>query len=574
MKPACSRLSCLLSVTFALAAAGPASAATIEVTPRAVDRTINANCSIFEAMTAAETNAPVDLCTAGDDLTDAGDVVALPAGSTFTVAKGLPAVGTKITVQGVDTRVARDSTGDFPLFKVLDAGNLTLKGVKLKNPSHAGTGSGIRATGTLTVMDSEISGFRGKSGISGSNATIAVKNSTISDNTESGVLSAGGGMHVAGGTTSLVNSTLTGNSATGALAQGGGFAQDLGGTTTILTSTISGNSATGLGTLGGGVGGLAGVVSIANSIVSDNTVNGGLLDCAGAFIVPSEANLSSDGSCGFSLSALGALLGLLGNHGGLGQTFVPGADSPAIDAATGVCPELDARGVPRTIGGACDLGAIEGIPVLAVPGAPDIDAGTVPFGQAQSKKVRILNKGTNDLLLGDIGIDPETGDAGDFRVREDHCSGQTLPPGTDCAVIVRFRPSDLFSRFARIVFPSDAFDGVTESAISGIGSGARIRLSADRLGFGKSPVGVNGATQQLNLKNTGNTPMTITDVGSTSPSFLIDWAACSAPIAPGQTCSIAVTLKPLTTGSVAGTLTVVSDAVLGASTVLLAGSGI
>ena len=572
MKHACVRLSHLLCVIGLACASIPASATTIQVSPRAVDRTVNGNCSIAEAITAAETNAPVDLCAAGNDANDGGDIVALPANVGFVVPRGLPAIGTKIKVRGVNTGVSRESPDDFPLFKVLDTGSLTLQGVKVRNPSHAGTGSGIRTTGTLYVVDSEISGFRGKSGISGSNATITVKNATIRDNTESGLLSAGGGMHVAGGTTSIVNSTITGNSATGALAQGGGFAQDLGGTTDILTSTISGNSASGLGTLGGGIGGLAGVVNVANSIVSDNQVNGNPLDCAGAFIVPSEANLSSDGSCGFSLSSLGALLGLLGNHGGLVQTLVPGAGSPAIDAATGVCPAFDARGVPRDIGGACDLGAIEGIPVL---GALDVvDTGTVPYDQASTKRVRISNKGTNDLHVGDIAIDPSTGDAADFRVKEDNCSGQTVLPGTDCTIVVRFKPTDLFERTARIIYDSDAFDGVGEALLTGIGSGARIRLGADRLGFGQSPVGVDGITKQLPVKNTGNVPMTVTGVDATSPSFLVDWAACSAPIAPGATCNVLVTLKPLATGSVGGTLTIVSDAVLGASSVILAGSGI
>jgi hypothetical protein len=124
------------------------------------------------------------------------------------------------------------------------------------------------------------------------------------------------------------------------------------------------------------------------------------------------------------------------------------------------------------------------------------------------------------------------------------------------------------------VYGSDAFDGVGEAALKGIGTGARIRLSTDRLGFGRASVGTSGKSQPLVIKNTGNRPMTITGVNSTSGSFLVDSTACSAPLLPSESCTMLVTMQPITTGNVSGTLTVLSDAVVGVSSLILAGTGL
>ena len=54
------------------------------------------------------------------------------------------------------------------------------------------------------------------------------------------------------------------------------------------------------------------------------------------------------------------LLGDLLDNGGPTRTMLPLVGSPAIDnGVPGACPAVDQRGLPRLVGGTCDVGAAE-----------------------------------------------------------------------------------------------------------------------------------------------------------------------------------------------------------------------
>ena len=77
---------------------------------------------------------------------------------------------------------------------------------------------------------------------------------------------------------------------------------------------------------------------------------------------PNGRNIVDDGSC-ISDSPndqrnTDAKLGGFDLNGGIGATFMPLADSPALDYAQD-CPATDQRGYPRPLGAGCDVGAIE-----------------------------------------------------------------------------------------------------------------------------------------------------------------------------------------------------------------------
>jgi hypothetical protein len=181
------------------------------------------------------------------------------------------------------------------------------------------------------------------------------------------------------------NDTIVGNSAiggsplyaVGGSANGGGLF-NMGGTVTLAYVTISSNSAdggegmpNGLG-IGGGINATNGSLLLLDSIVAENPSGNDFYGTFGA-LTDGGDNISSDIS--FPFSAPGSMnntdpeLGLLGNYGGPTQTVPLLAGSPAIDAAgAGGCPATDQRGVPRPIGGICDIGAYEYTPSLSIQG--------------------------------------------------------------------------------------------------------------------------------------------------------------------------------------------------------------
>jgi CSLREA domain-containing protein len=414
----------------------PVLAATITVTTTEDEFYSDGDCSLREAIHAANTDTAVDNCAAGSG----ADTIVLQSGATYTLALDTDGAGhesdsgannddlditSQITIQGNGATIERSSTlacnldrgaetGEFRIFDVAMGSKLTLQNVTVSNgcadgasPPHF-NGGGIWNEGTLEVTNSTISGNSASSDGGGilnffgmvtiTNSTISgnasnsgggiwnegileVTNSTISGNSAS---SDGGGILCSGIATSLVmitNSTISGNSA--GIDGGGIFNFELS-TVDITNSTISGNSAV---FDGGGIWNYSSFgVSIKNSIVA-NSPSG--KDCAtDATFNAFGVNYATDESCpGFTQTSVLALnLGPLANNGGPTQTHALLPGSVAIDAATdctllhGTTPVTeDQRGVsrPQPSGGTCDVGAYEArFFTLTVTGA-DTGSGTV-----------------------------------------------------------------------------------------------------------------------------------------------------------------------------------------------------
>ena len=160
-------------------------AATIQVTANAVDDEINGNCSLIEAVRAANTDTAVDGCTAGEALTTTDeygyshlvpDTINIPAGRyLFTSGfenghHALPQITTAMKLVGQgdkswNTTLERSATSDPFRFIHQDlSGNsvLTVENLHFKN-GQSTNGGAIYSTGGLNVFDST---FEGNSAIS------------------------------------------------------------------------------------------------------------------------------------------------------------------------------------------------------------------------------------------------------------------------------------------------------------------------------------------------------------------------------------------------------------------------
>jgi hypothetical protein len=224
-------------------------------------------------------------------------------------------------------------------------------------------GGGIYNDGTLTISKSTIMGNFATArcnyycsdaggGIS-NHGTLTINNSTISGN----MAESGGGLDNAF-TLTINNSTISGN-----LAESGG-GLDNAGTLTINNSTISGNMAERFG----GMYFLRGTATLQNSIVANNPRG----NCGGGRANSKGYNLSSDNTCDFDstgdLNNTDPKLGPLQNNGGPTRTQALLHGSPAIDAGNpsgctdgkGHLLKTDQRGKPRPDKedtGGCDMGA-------------------------------------------------------------------------------------------------------------------------------------------------------------------------------------------------------------------------
>jgi hypothetical protein len=349
--------------------------------------------------------------------------------STLIIDKGLAIDGSalpaKITISGDSDA---NGTGNVP---VIDASSVNLIAldslVITKGFSLNGSGGGVRnISGNLAIIRSVITANTGWNGGGLFNlaGTVTITKSTISGNTSVNGNSFGGGGILnfdPPSTLILRESTVSGNFATGSGAFGnwGGGIYNLG-TLTITNSSIVANAANGWGggiyntatgianvfnstiaynganqdddANGGQAGGVVnyGVFAIRNTLIAANNIEGIPLydDCAGT-INSYGRNLiraldtTNVGTCTINsvtgswtqLNAIALLSGLQNNGGPTltvallpGSSAIDGADpvQGCIDAS-GVIP-ADQRGVLRSQGVRCDVGAFEYAPATDTDG--------------------------------------------------------------------------------------------------------------------------------------------------------------------------------------------------------------
>ena len=397
-----------------LIAAAPAFAATITVDTLADELNADGDCSLREAVQAANTNAAVDACTAGA----AGlDTVVLPAGViplSVTIS-----VSDAVIVRGAgraSTTINRGAANAFNGPAVVGA-TLTLEDLSVVGSVNTGGAQAIVVTrvdfsgligtmvntldGSITITDATLSG----GGVNSSGGAVTVAGTPITGggvNTSSGAIAltgttiGGGGVNSSSGAVTLVDSSVTNapgngiNTSTGAISLTRSLVSgsaDTGvnsssGAIALTNSTVSGNDG---GIYGGtsaimldavtvtlndvdgegiGLDTSSGTISMTHTIVAGHSQ-----DCDVA-ATTAQYSLDSDGSCGLAgagnLPGTDPLLGPLANNGGPTLTHLPQAGSPAIDSGSnGLCQAVDQRDVARPIDGngdataTCDMGAVE-----------------------------------------------------------------------------------------------------------------------------------------------------------------------------------------------------------------------
>lgn len=230
-------------------------------------------------------------------------------------------------------------------------------------PITAGGDTTIEIVGSTIAGNQSPSGFAGGGGIK-STARLRLVNSTVTGNT-SGYH--GGGVYLTGtGNAAFFNATVAGNTAamsTGSSANGAGLRIDSGSRVVVRNSVIADNTRT-----------AANVPDDCSGTGTTTTIDYSAIEVAGGCAFTGAANLAGVDP---------ELATTLASNGGVTRTLLPASTSPVRDVADpagcqdhrGQALATDQRGAgfSRTVGGRCDMGAIE-LPAAAIaaPGVPRI----------------------------------------------------------------------------------------------------------------------------------------------------------------------------------------------------------
>lgn len=389
-----------------------ARAAVLMVTTPTDELNADGDCSLREAIVAANTDTAVDACGAGSG----SDTLLIPAGTYALTLTGAPedaaASGDLDLLQavtlvgaGVDATIIDGNATDRVIHVLAQSVSLNTLTIRNGN-SGSNNAAGIQiVNGSVTGAQIAVTGNAGNIGgiHVGNNASLTLLESVVAENSGASA----GGIFVSGSGVAVLDRTLV---ATNTVSfDGGGIWSS--GDVTVINSTISSNTAN---TDGGGLNIVSGTARLFSTTVvgnsADNSGSGG--DGGGLFVDPSAIVTATNSliAANLDLSAAGSpapdCVGLI-NSGGhnLLQTTTGCTWGIGIGDVIGVAPLLDAL---LANGGPTRTHAL-------LPGSPAIDAGD-PAGcvDAEGSRLWVDQRGYARIGRCDIGAF-EHGSTGDLR---------------------------------------------------------------------------------------------------------------------------------------------------------------
>ena len=299
-----------------VALGGNAAAAVIVVDTTVSMAAADGKCGLIEALQAAETNAAVDTCAAGELSTDTIYFVRSLSGQTISFTSDLLINSGDLVIDGRGRPQVIAGTGSASAFQIA-GGNVTVRGLDIR---ATGSGNGFTIYGSNTVVDLENCSVEGRLGINafGTSSIEHVRNSTVVS-TETQAVSDIAIRSGASNSLQVFNSTVVAGPGVG-----------------IDSSSSSGTT------------------SVYSSIVVGATPTAG-------------SGTSTGGSLSFTSRAAAGLAATLASNGGPTRSFAlqSGAAIDGGTCASAPLPRFDQRYFVnnatqlRQVGAACDVGAYE-----------------------------------------------------------------------------------------------------------------------------------------------------------------------------------------------------------------------
>ena len=180
--------------------------------------------------------------------------------------------------------------------------------------------------------------------------------------------------------------------------------------------------------------------------------------------------------------------------------------------------------------------------------------GNVLVDGTSTQAVTLKNSGSSDLNISQLAVS-----GAGFSV-SGVAAPVTLPAGQSMALQATFAPTKSGSTTGSVTITSDAQTPTSAVSLSGTGMSATytMSLAPSSVSFGNLNVG-STASQTVQLANTGNSSMTVSQVAASGSGVSVSGLAAPVTIAPSQSVPLTVKFAPTSGGAVAGSLTVTNS---------------
>ena len=185
-----------------------------------------------------------------------------------------------------------------------------------------------------------------------------------------------------------------------------------------------------------------------------------------------------------------------------------------------------------------------------------------------AQPVTLTNTGNITLTIS-TPINVTGANPGDFA-QTNNC-GTSLVAGSSCTISVTFKPTATGTRSASVSITDNAPNSPQTVSLSGNGVLPAVTLTPTSLTFPNQVVGTISKAQTVTLQNTGLGVLKITKGAIKGP--FGETTNCGTTVNQGSSCTISVTFKPTTIGTVTGSISITDNAPTSPQMISLQGTG-
>lgn len=282
--------------------------------------------------------------------------------------------------------------------------------------------------------------------------------------------------------------------------------------------------------------------------------------------------LTNTGSAGIPIDGIGVWAGItdFNQSNNCGNNLAVGA-SCSISVAFTPSQTQTRTGLLSVISMGTTLGTVslagQGAITNLKVSAPSVSLANTKVGESSSvSRLVVSNPTENVVAIVGMGVSNNDSEFG----QSNNC-GQSLPSGGSCEVDLQAKPSveglrtgewavesDLGTISVPLAvlgtLPKGGLDGETPSASTGDG------FTHYAIRFADTAYGASSAVRNVTFSNSGTGPLTVSSIKQmTGQGNFTFTDNCGATIAPGASCTIALTFSPTESGSLTGGIAIISD---------------
>jgi len=199
--------------------------------------------------------------------------------------------------------------------------------------------------------------------------------------------------------------------------------------------------------------------------------------------------------------------------------------------------------------------AVTGVAIEISPNS--VSFGSVAIGQSMTKTVTLTNSGTEALSVSGISVAGKG-----FTASGPHLP-ISLAAGQSTSISAVFKPAAGAADTGTITITSNVAGSPSLVALSGTGTtgtkAAALTATPSSIAFGSVAVG-SEETQTIHLENTGGEPTAISKLTISGTGVSVSGMTAPMTLAAGQTANLTVTYKPAAAGTLAGSVSIASNA--------------